>query len=673
MYRSFSAGLAALFMFHSIISVADDATAPQPLETVVVSAIRAQSSMDSIPGSISVVSADQIKASGAAHVTDVLRGVGGVQVSDLYGDGSAASVGIRGFTETAQENTLIMIDGRRLNNADLGLPDLNSIDVRNIQRIEIVKGSAGTLYGDKAVGGVINIITSKPEAFAIDATAEYGSYDRRSMYAAFGNRHDNGISYRISGLRRLSDNYRDNNALRLTDISAAAAYEFNAGKVFFEYQNLNEDSRLPGSLFADLLATDRRQSLNPDDFSSTDTDSYRVGLHARFIPNIEFQAEYTRRDSSSRGQLSSGGFPSAYTQKRLHQEITPRLIGSFDIPTGQLLVTLGADLFRTDYRIQSDFGLTDDVQDQVGVYVQGVIPLSDRLDLMLGARHGEVMNDILVDTLAFGRSLPEGTQLDDSANALEGGINYRPYENWRLYAKIDRNFRFVTADEYSAVADNNFFTNLFMFGSVIPLPHTQTGLSYEFGAEWQASDRGFKLQFYQLDIDDEIVFDPTVFLNTNIGNTRRRGVMVEGHYALNDALDLGLQYEYIDTRITSGAFDGSSLTFIPDHSATATARYRYNEHLSGFLEVHGVTGRVFGGDFSNSFPKLPGYVIANVNLVYLLGDARIALKVNNLLDRKYSDSGSIGYDFRQASFPQVPTYFPAPERNFLLSVSYAYK
>ena len=668
MSRIIATGLAAAFVLFSIHSGAEEA-----LETVVVSAIRSPSSAESIPGSVTVISADEIKFSGAEHVSDVLRGIGGVQVSDLYGDGTDASVGIRGFGETAQENTLIMIDGRRLNNADLGLPDLNSVDLKNIQQIEIIKGSAGTLYGDKAVGGVINIITRKPETFSINATAEYGSYDRKSMYASVGNRHDNGINYRISGQRRLSDNYRDNNRLRLTDISAVGGYDYSTGKIFAEYQNLNEDSRLPGSLFADLVAVDRKQSLNPGDYSNTDTEIYRVGLRQQIVSPVELAAEFTRRESNTEGQLSSAGFPSAFTQDRLHTEITPRLIGTFDISTGQILVTLGADLFETDYRIKSDFGLTDDKQKQISVYAQGVIPLSESIDLMIGGRHGEVMNDILVDTLAFGRSLPKGTELDDSANALEGGINYRFNEDWRLYFKVDRNFRFVTADEYSAVADNNFFAKLFLFGAVVPLPHTQTGLSYEFGAEWEGQGRGLNVQFYQLDIDDEIVFDPTIFLNTNLGDTRRRGIMVEGYYALNDSLDFNLQYSYIDTGVTSGKFNGANLTFIPDHSASLTARYRYNEQLSGFLEIHGISDRVFGGDFSNSYAKLPGYVIANLNLAYQLRDFRIAMRVNNLFDKKYSDSGSIGSDFRQVTFPQVPTYFPAPERNFLLSISYAYK
>ena len=662
------AGLLLAFLL-PFISLAKDVN---ELETVVVSAIRSESSVESIPSSITVITAEDIQFSGANHITDVLRSVGGLHISDLFGDGTDASVGIRGFSETAQQNTLIMIDGRRLNNTDNGLPDLNTVALRDIKQIEIIKGSAGTLYGDKAVGGVINIITQTPEKFRLQGDLAFGSYDQRSAFASIENKHDNGVNYRLSVQRRLNDNYRENNRLQLTDISGKLAYEFETGEIFIEYQDLNENIQLPGSLFADMIANDRRQALNPNDFVDTDSQVARIGFRKEILDDIEFQMEVTNRNSDSIGQLSSGGFPSTFTQDREHTEFTPRLIGSFDLPAGAAIITLGADLFETDYLIKSDFGITDDVQTQTSIYAQGIIPLSEKLDITIGARHARVENDILVDTLAFGRSLPEGTEIDDSANAWEAGLVYRINDNWRVFGKLDQNYRFVTADEYSAVADNNFFANLFFFGTIVPLPKTQTGLSFETGAEWTGNNKSLKAQFYQLDLDDEIVFDPTLFVNTNIGDTRRRGFILEGRYSLMVNLDILAQYSYIDAEVSSGPFDGSALTFISDHTANITARYRYNEKLAGFLEVYGVSDRVYGGDFSNSFSKLPGYVVSNLNLSYRYNDFLLSLRVNNLLDKKYSDSGNLGFDFRDPFFPQVETFFPAPDRNFYLSLHYSY-
>ncbi|MBF8269849.1 MAG: TonB-dependent receptor [Gammaproteobacteria bacterium] len=643
------------------------------LETVIVSATRSNVTDLDFPGAITVISSEEIRMSGASHLVEVLRSAGGVQISDLYGDGTDASVGIRGFSETAQQNTLIMIDGRRLNNADNGLPDLNTIALRNIDRIEIIKGSAGTLYGDKAVGGVINIITREPEKLQVEGEMTYGSFDNRSAYASVENAHANGIHYRFSALRHLSDNYRDNNELRLTDIAASAGYTHASGELFLEYQDLNEDVELPGSLFADMLAADRTQALYPSDFVATDSRIARAGIRQEIIEGVELQAEYTNRKSDSNGQLSSGGFPNTFIQKRKHTEFTPRLIGTFEMPAGQTLITIGGDLFKTDYLITSPFGITDDTQSQYSAYTQGIVPLTENLALTLGARHGTVQNDIMVDTLAFGRSLPAGTELDDSANAYEGGLSYLVNDNWRVFGKVDRNFRFVTADEYSAVADNNFFANLFLFGTVVPLPETQTGLSYESGIEWHNDSAQARLQLFQLDLDNEIVFDPSLFLNTNIGDTRRRGLIFEGRYAPAQNWDIYANYSYIDGEVTSGGFDGSDLTFLADHSVTVGTRYRYDERLSGYLEIIGVSDRIFGGDFANAFEKLPGYAVANMQMSYQYNHFTLSLRVNNLLDKEYSDSGNIGFDFRDPMFPQVKTFFPAPERNLLFSLRYNYQ
>jgi iron complex outermembrane recepter protein len=667
--------LRILFFFFSfqLVSTASANVITSDLTPVIVSGTRSYVSDVSVPSLITVISQAQIQSSGAQNLVDVLRGLGGLQISDLFGDGTDVSIGIRGFSSTAQQNTLIMIDGRRLNNADNGLPDLNTVALRNIERVEIIKGSAGVLYGDKAVGGVINIITRSPEILNIQTEVSYGSYQRRTLYARVENRHDNGIAYRLSAERRLSDNYRNSNDFQLTNLSGKLNYDYSGGKLFIEYQDLNEDIETPGSLFRDLISNNRRQALNSGDFINTDTSSGRIGIRQRLFNGIEGQVEYTNRLNKTEGQLSSGGTLSPINLKRHHLELTPRLTGDFSLPTGRAFITIGADLFKTDYNLRSNFGLTDNTQSQYSVYGQGVFSLSDSLDLTVGGRFGRVENDILVDTLAFGRSLPAGTEIDDNAEAFQAGLSYALNQEWRLFGKFDRNYRFATADEYSAVADNNFFANLFAFGTIVPLPETQTGRSYEFGAEWMIQGAGVKTLFYQLDLDKEIVFNPVLFLNTNIGDSRRRGAIIEGHFSLTDNWRLMADYSFIDAEITSGIFDGTDLTFLAKHTGRIATEYRFNHYFNGYLEFTGTTDRVFAGDFANVFPALPGYVLSNLNLSYRRDTFSVAFRINNLLDKEYSDSGSIGFDFRQPfPSPQAETFFPAPERNFMLTVSYDY-
>ena len=121
----------------------------ESLDTMVVTATRSPQNEITTPASIVIINADEIRESGADNIVEVLRNQGGVQISDLFGDGSRATISMRGFGGNAQANTLILVDGRRLNNPDLGNPDLNSVSLKDVERIEIMRGSAGFVMDTK--------------------------------------------------------------------------------------------------------------------------------------------------------------------------------------------------------------------------------------------------------------------------------------------------------------------------------------------------------------------------------------------------------------------------------------------------------------------------------------------------------------------------------------------
>ena len=87
----------------------------------------------------------------------------GVKLKDLYGTGFGVkqSVDIRGFGDTAQSNTVILLNGQRLTNIDLNLVDFSAIPKASIDRIEIIVGNSSVLYGNNATAGSINIITNQ--------------------------------------------------------------------------------------------------------------------------------------------------------------------------------------------------------------------------------------------------------------------------------------------------------------------------------------------------------------------------------------------------------------------------------------------------------------------------------------------------------------------------------
>ena len=112
--------------------------ASQLLSEVVVTATRSPRIEDTIPASITVLRAADIEKTSAQTVSDVLRFQSGVQVSDLLGTKRSPSVDLRGFGETAVNNTLVLVNGRRLNSADIGEVDWTTIPLERVERLEIV-------------------------------------------------------------------------------------------------------------------------------------------------------------------------------------------------------------------------------------------------------------------------------------------------------------------------------------------------------------------------------------------------------------------------------------------------------------------------------------------------------------------------------------------------------
>lgn len=636
-------------------SAAGDVT---ELPQVVVSATRSEQSAIPTAASITVITREQLEASGVRTVAEALRGQGGVQVSDLFGDGTQTNVGIRGFNETAPSNTLVLVDGRRLNNPDIRPPNLFSIPVEDVERIEIVQGSAGVLFGDQAVGGVINIITRTPQRLALGLEGGAGSYEHWLAYGSVADRLANGLAYRLSAKKEESDNYRENNDLDYENLSGRVGWEYATGSVFLELQHFHERLGLPGALFAGEVEADRRQAFRNfiGDFSEPTTDVQRLGLSQSIGGHWSFDAEATHRDTHrdfQNGFRSGKGSPSK--QDREVQEFTPRFIGAYTLGGGDLLLTLGYDGTRSDYQLQSSIGLQKNDQSIDAVYGQGVVPIAERWTLTLGARHAHAHNEIQ-DSFTF----KEKTPISDRVTVGELGLAFRPDGAWRLFLRRAGNFRFPKVDEFTDPEPG-----------VVLQP--QVGVSYELGAEWARGGHDAKLVLYRLDLDDEIATVPGVGLfglpaNTNIDATRRDGLILSGAWQATERLRLAGAYSYVDARVSAGPFAGRRIPGVARNLGSVSAHYQPAPRWSLYAELQATGNRVLFGDFANAFQPLPGYGVVNLKADYTYKRWTFSARVNNLLDKLYSDVGTLG--FNPDTGASEPAFYPSPERNFFLSVRY---
>lgn len=154
------------------------------LENVVVTASRTPQLLDEALGDITVIGRDELQRAGGDSVADILARQPGVQVTDNGGRQTPTGVMLRGANAN---HTLLLIDGVRVNSAVQGGANWSGLDPAAIERIEILRGAASSLYGSDAIGGVVNIITRKGETDRpLSAWADIGFGTHQTFKTATG-------------------------------------------------------------------------------------------------------------------------------------------------------------------------------------------------------------------------------------------------------------------------------------------------------------------------------------------------------------------------------------------------------------------------------------------------------------------------------------------------------
>jgi len=641
-------GLTALACLAAGVAPADE------LAPIVITASRTESRLLEVATPISVVTPREIDTAAPPALADLLRSRAGIQARDLFGDGTSAVLDLRGFGAAAGSNTLVLVDGRPLSNgSDLADPDLGALALFDLERAEIVQGSAGVLYGNQAVGGVVNLVSRAPAGRGARVGATIGPWNSWRAAGSLAERLENGVTLSASAGHRQGDNYRDHNRTRWDGVRVRAGVPTGAaGEVFLEYQGLRERQQTPGALFAEELAADRRGSADAyqDDYSDTDTHVGRLGLRQPLTDAWRLEADVAYRDNARDFVQSFRAFPGLpATQDRGVWTVAPRLHGRVPFGAGTADLTLGVDWEQTDYALRTSFGPQDVDQTVYGIYGQAVVPLLTDLHATVGVRRAGVRNTVSDGVTA--------TDLDDDLTVGTAGLSWQATEDWRLFLRADQNYRFAKVDEHTNV----------VFGTPVGLDN-QTGVSYEAGAQYLVPQAMAKVVLYQLDLDDEISFDSAGFSNVNLDRTQRRGVLVTGEWSPLPNVVLSADYAYTGNEVTAGPFEGSRIPLVAEHSGRVGGAWAPRDDVALYAERVFVGERALGGDFANDFAALDGYGVVNLAGQWNHAGWRVALRVNNLLDEEYSEVGAVGFD---ETFTPRGGYYPSPERAAWLTVSWA--
>ena len=180
------------------------------LDEVVVTATRDQESIYKVPAKVSVITEDEIKTSGASNVVELFDKLEGIYIRSYSGNPSESIIDIRGFGgDNPNGKTLVLLNGMRLNRPDMKSINWSQIPINTIERIEVVRGASSAMYGDAAIGGVINIITKKGDGpLKANAAVLAGSYGFHNESAGITGSHEK-WNYALTGENSSSDGYRD--------------------------------------------------------------------------------------------------------------------------------------------------------------------------------------------------------------------------------------------------------------------------------------------------------------------------------------------------------------------------------------------------------------------------------------------------------------------------------
>ena len=572
------------------------------LGPIVITPTRTEQPTNNSSATVYVITEEQIEKSGVVTTSELLRGVPGVQLTDLFGNGNEVTVSVRGFSATANANTLVLVNGRRLNYSDTATPDLHHINPQDIAQIEVLVGSAGSLYGDQAVGGVVNIITKRSVENYHQVRARVGSFAYNGVEFSSSRQISETLGYRLSAESFEADHYRDNNAQEKTSFSGLLEYQKNENQLFLEMQETRDDQELPGALLEDEFEDDPTQ-VNPgfvNDFRDEDISVLRVG-YARDFGNHRFSIDATQRETDADIRQSLRDFPSIEDgfDERKNKSINPKLSGvivaGIDIP-----YVVGIDVEEIDYELEipfeSAFGsgeiASSNEQDVENIYFQVNPQLTEMTQLTFGMRHASVDNDF-----TDGFSFPDGEKTDDDITVAELGLAYRLNNRTRLTARYDQNFRFAKVNELAGGPTDEILDN-------------QTGESFEFGIDVVSGNHQVVASLYRLDLEDEIEFDPTPTAtnpfgsNVNLDDTRRNGFTVALLSQVTDNFVMKAEVGYVDAEFRSGVYNGNKISGVSDKIAKLRGDLLVSDFVTTYLEVNYSSPRYAQGDNANAFGKL---------------------------------------------------------------------
>ncbi len=605
-------------------------------DAIVVTATRSPEKISHTGGSISVVTAEEIKTNQWRTLDEVLASVPGIVVRRTGSPGSTTSINLRG---QPAKHVVVLIDGVEANDVssiNRG-PVLDHILTDDIARVEVLRGSQSTLYGSESIGGVINIITKKGDKNTASAYTEAGSYGTVKGGAEFSVGSDK-IRFSGGASRAHSDGF-------------SAAPEDNGNQEDDSYENLTLHGRLdlrPVELLRlSLIGRHIDSELDVDDWDVNNAWLNRLADDTNDI--IDAKSDFLRGEVGL--ELWDGRweqtFGIGYTRHErryfnpadrglnLRKEENDRFLGTMQKLDWQNTLRLhrtntlvfGAETEKEIYRhemnvTQSNFNDKDYRFEATtdGFYLQDQIDLFDCWTTTLGVRrddHEQFGGHTTWSVATTVRIKKTGTRLKASF-----GTGYKAPSLFELYGRSGY-------DYFDGIVGN-------------PNLKPETSKSWDLGFEqslW-GGRVAFGSTWFLINTKDMITWetDPNTWdgLYRNTTQVRSTGLESTLSFKLPKNLTLDLRHTFTEAKeVKTDRF----LQYVPRHTAHATVTWRYLDNRGTLAVCATHVGNRFEDRANNE--NLSDYTLVDVAASYKINDYwTVTGRVENLFDRAYEDTAN---------------------------------
>ena len=598
---------------------------PVRLEPVVVSAGRVEQTTAEVPTNVTVLTRDDVERSAARTVDDLLRQIPGFSLfrrsSSVVANPTTQGVSLRGIGPSGVSRTLVLLDGIPLNDPFGGWVYWSKVPLESIERIEVVRGGGSALYGNYALGGVINLVTRKPQATEIQGKIDGGTRDTvdanvdTTVVKGPVGLSLRGNVFSTEGYPVIQEHQRG-----AVDIAADARHQTFLGRV--EYTPLtNASLSLGGSYFHEDRGNGTPLQENSTEAGSiaaggtllsNDGSTWQVSLYSQLQT---FTSTFSRiaNDRNSEALTLAQEVPSTAVGGSLQwtKRMFPRHLLTAGVDGRWIDGESDEDLFNFAGTALTTRREAGGEQRFVGAFVQDIFTPLPRLQVTSALRFDYWQN---ADASRTDRPVAVGqitktpfADRTDTAVSPKFAVWFRATDHLSLRAAAYQAFRAPTLNE---------LYRQFRVGNVVTLANAalgperltggEIGLDYGVGAPWFAKLTGFwtevKDPVSNVTLTGPFLADcPAGTIcrqRQNLGRTRSRGIEAELHYRPTRAWDLFASYLYNDSEVLAfpadPSLEGKRVPQVPIQTCTVGVQY-----LNGRLVNVALQGRVIGDQFED--------------------------------------------------------------------------